>query len=66
MAHISNLGQMARLDFERYAVAGEVIYGIESDSFPISQEDEEARIGTLAYALKNRATPKTPMSLSVA
>jgi hypothetical protein len=52
MAHISNLGQMARLDFERYAVAGEVIYAIESDSVPISQQDEEARIGTLAYALK--------------
>jgi hypothetical protein len=52
MAHISNLGQMARLDFERYAVTGEVIYAIESDSYLISRQDEEARIGTLAYALK--------------
>ena len=42
--HISGLRQMARLDFERYAVAGEVIYAIEGDSFPISQQDEEARI----------------------
>jgi hypothetical protein len=52
MAHISSLGKLARLDFERYAVSGEVIYAIEGDSFPISQQDEEARIGTLAYALK--------------
>jgi plasmid stabilization system protein ParE len=52
MNHISGLGQLARLDFERYAVAGEVIYAIESDSFPVSQQDEEARIGTLVYAMK--------------
>ncbi len=52
MAHLSSLGQMARLDFERCAVAGEVIYAIEGDSLPVSQQDEEARVGTLAYALK--------------
>jgi len=52
MDHISNLGQIARLDFERGAVAGEVIYTVEGDSTPTSQQDEEARIATLAYALK--------------
>jgi hypothetical protein len=49
--HISGLG-LARLDFERSAVAGEVIYSVEGDSTPTSQQDEEARIATLAYALK--------------
>jgi hypothetical protein len=52
MAHLSSLGQLARLDFERCAVAGEIIYAIEGDSLPVSQQDEEARIGSLAYALK--------------
>jgi hypothetical protein len=52
LKHISNLGSIARLDFERYSVAGEVIYAIEGDTMPTSQQDEEARIGTLAYALK--------------
>ncbi|MGH9847729.1 MAG: hypothetical protein ACREEM_54260, partial [Blastocatellia bacterium] len=52
MAHLSSLGQIARLDFERCAVAGEVIYAIEGDTLPVSQQDEEARIGSLAYALK--------------
>jgi len=51
VAHISGLGQIARLDFERCALAGEVIYAIEGDTSPVSQQDEEARIGTLAYAL---------------
>jgi hypothetical protein len=32
MAHIAGLGRIARLDFERCAVAGEVIYAIEGDS----------------------------------
>ena len=50
--HISGLGQLARLDFERFDVAGEVIFKIEGDVVPASQQDEEARIGTLAYALK--------------
>src|SRR5215471_18526410 len=50
--HISGLG-MARLDFERCAVAGEVIYSVEGDSTPTSQQDEEARISTLAHAVKN-------------
>ncbi len=45
--HISGLG-LRRLDFERYAVAGEVIYSVEGDSTPTSQQDEEARIATLA------------------
>jgi hypothetical protein len=49
--HISGLG-LARIDFERCAVAGEVIYSVEGDSTPTSQQDEEARIATLAHALK--------------
>ena len=52
MTHIAGLGRIARLDFERCAVAGEVIYAIEGDSAPISQQAEEARIGTLAYAIR--------------
>jgi hypothetical protein len=52
LKHISNLDSMARLDFERCSVAGEVIYAIEGDAMPTSQQDEEARVGTLAYALK--------------
>lgn len=51
-AHISGLGRLARLDFEHFSVAGEVIFRIDGDAAPTSQEDEEARIGTLAYALK--------------
>jgi hypothetical protein len=46
--HISNLGSIARLDFERCSVAGEVIYAIAGDAMPTSQQDEEARVGTLA------------------
>ncbi|HEX2491163.1 MAG TPA: hypothetical protein VHR27_17260, partial [Blastocatellia bacterium] len=49
--HISGLG-LARIDFERCLIAGEVIFSVESDSTPTSQQDEEARIATLAYALK--------------
>jgi hypothetical protein len=52
MAHIAGLGPVARLDFERCAVAGEVIYAVEGDSAPVSQQAEEARIGTLAYAIR--------------
>jgi hypothetical protein len=52
MQHISRLGQLARLDFERCAVAGEIIFAVEADAVPVSQQDEEARIGTLAYALR--------------
>jgi hypothetical protein len=52
MAHISLLGPIARLDFERCALAGEVIFAVTGDAAPVSQQDEEARIGTLAYALK--------------
>jgi hypothetical protein len=51
-AHVSGLGPVARLDFERYDVAGEVIFKVEGDAFPTSQEDEEARIGSLAYAIR--------------
>jgi hypothetical protein len=50
--HISGLGHLARLDFERFNVAGDVIFKVEGDAFPTSQEDEEARIGSLAYAIK--------------
>src|SRR5215510_5222930 len=49
--HISGLG-LRRLDFERCAVAGEVLFTVEGDLTPTSQQDEEARIATLAYALK--------------
>lgn len=52
MTHLSTLGRLARLDFERCAVAGEVIFAVAGDTVPTSQQDEEARIGTLAYALK--------------
>lgn len=50
--HITGLGQLARLDFERFNIAGEVIFKVEGDAFPTSQEDEEARIGSLPYAIK--------------
>jgi hypothetical protein len=55
--HISGLG-LARIDFEHCAVAGEVIYSIEGDSTPNSQQDEEARISTLANALKKLGNPE--------
>jgi hypothetical protein len=55
--HISSLG-LSRIDFERYAVAGEVIYTIEGDLTPTSQQEEEARIATLAYALKKLGNPE--------
>jgi hypothetical protein len=55
--HISGLG-LARIDFERRQVAGEVIYSIEGDSTPTSQQDEEARIATLAHALKKLGNPE--------
>jgi hypothetical protein len=55
--HIAGLGQIGRLDFERCAVAGEVIFAVEGDLAPVSQEDEEARIWTLAYALAKLGTP---------
>ena len=49
--HIAGLG-LARLDFERYAAAGEVLYTVDGDLTPTSQQEEEARIATLAHALK--------------
>src|SRR5215510_11831751 len=55
--HIAGLG-LARLDFERGAVAGEVLYTIEGDLTPTSQQDEEARIATLAHALKKLGNPE--------
>jgi hypothetical protein len=55
--NISRLG-MGRLDFERGAVAGEVIYTIEGDLTPTSQQEEEARIATLAYVLKKLGNPE--------
>src|SRR5215470_19272649 len=56
-AHISSLG-LARIDFERCAVAGEVIYSVEGDLTPTSQQDEEARIATLAHAIKKLDNPE--------
>ena len=50
--HISCLGQLARLDFEHFDVAGEVIFKVAGDAAPVSQQDEESRIGTLVYALR--------------
>src|SRR5215813_2477450 len=50
--HISCLGQLARLDFEHFDVAGEAIFKVAGDTGPVSQQDEESRIGTLAYALR--------------
>jgi hypothetical protein len=55
--HIAGLG-LARLDFERGAVAGEVIYTIEGDLTSTSQQEEEARIATLAHALKKLGNPE--------
>src|SRR5262249_39787697 len=55
--HISGLG-LARIDFERCAVAGEVIYSVEGDLTPTSQQDEEARIATLAHAIKKLDKPE--------
>jgi hypothetical protein len=55
--HISGLG-LARLDFERWAVAGETLYKVEGDSTPTTQQDDEARIATLAYALKKLGNPE--------
>ena len=55
--HTSGLG-LARLDFERCSVAGEVIYSVEGDSIPTSQQDEESRIATLAHALKKLGNPE--------
>src|SRR5215472_9171150 len=55
--HISGLG-LARIDFERCAVAGEVIYSVEGDLTPTSQQDEEARIATLAHAVKKLGNPE--------
>jgi hypothetical protein len=55
--HISGLG-LARLDFERGAVAGDVIYTVEGDLTPTSQQEEEARIATLAHALKKLGNPE--------
>ena len=55
--HISGLG-LARIDFERCAVAGDVIYSVEGDSTPTSQQDEESRIATLAHALKKLGNPE--------
>jgi hypothetical protein len=52
MQHISRLGSLARLDFERCSIAGGIIFAVEADAVPVSQSDEEARIGTLAYALR--------------
>src|SRR5215471_2581997 len=55
--HIASLG-LARLDFERGAVAVEVIYTVEGDSTPTSQQEEEARIATLTHALKKLGNPE--------
>lgn len=55
--HVSGLG-LRRFDFERCAVAGEVLYTVEGDLTPTSQQDEEARIATLAYALKKLGNPE--------
>jgi hypothetical protein len=55
--HITGLG-LVRIDFERCAVAGEVIYSVEGDSIPTSQQDEESRIATLAHALKKLGNPE--------
>jgi len=55
--HISGLG-LARIDFERCVVVGEVIYSVEGDSTPTSQQNDEARIATLAHALKKLGNPE--------
>lgn len=57
-SHISGLGPLGRLDFERYSVAEEVIYTVDGDWMPTSQEDEESRIATLAHAIKKLGNPE--------
>jgi hypothetical protein len=54
---VSGLG-LERIDFERCAVAGEVIYSVVGDSTPTSQQDEESCIATLAHALKKPGNPE--------
>jgi hypothetical protein len=56
--HISGLGPLARLDFERCLTAEEVLYTVEGDWMPTSQEDEESRIATLAHAIKKLGNPE--------
>src|SRR5262249_23153028 len=56
-AHISSLG-LARIAFERCAVAGELIFSVDGDLTPTSQQDEEARIATLAHAIKKLGNPE--------
>src|SRR5262249_49618274 len=51
MNHISGLPDLHRLDYEHYTITGDVISTVEGDASPISQQDEEARIGSLAYTL---------------
>jgi hypothetical protein len=41
-----------RLDFEFFSAIGKVPYKINGDATPVSQQDEEARLGTLAYGIK--------------
>src|SRR5262249_25902591 len=60
--HITGLG-LARIDFERCAVAGEVIYSVEGDSIPPSKQDEESGIATLANALKKLGNPEDAAEL---
>jgi hypothetical protein len=55
--HITGLG-LARIDFERCAVAGEVIYSVDGDSSPTSRQDEEARIAALAHLFERFRGPR--------
>jgi hypothetical protein len=57
--HIASLG-LARLNFERGAVAGEVIYKFEGDSTPASQQEVEARIATPAVDILGLPAYPTP------
>ena len=57
VAHIPGL-ELARIDSERCAVDGEVICSVGGDLTPRSQQDEEARIATLAHAIKKLGNPE--------
>lgn len=57
LVHLTQLGPLARLDFEHFQVAGEAVFCVAEDAAPLNQQAEEARIGTLAYALRKLGNP---------
>ncbi len=58
LTHISSLCRLHRLDYEEFGRAGEIIYRVVGDSSPTSQEEENARIGTIQFAAKKLPHPE--------